>query len=274
MESPLSNKSLPSTLGRAKAAEARPLSQPTIPSTFRDSRTAAGPASRWIRSAVAVFAREVRSEWRTRSAMGSTLLFAVGMLSALAFVLAMKVISPDVKAALLWVMLLFTAVSGLARVYAREEEIGTADALRLAAPATAVHTGKLLFNTLLLGAVQLVATVLFLAVIPTGPGFDIGLFVAVSVLGGIGLAAATTFVAALVAQASESGARGALFFIAAFPVLLPVLRPAVEGVLAAFAPAAATAGTAHNSLVLLATYDVVIIAASLGLIGAIWHDPG
>ena len=38
--------------------------------------------------------------------------------------------------------------------------------------------------------------------------------------------------------------------------------------------AAAPAGTAHNSLVLLATYDVVIIAASLGLIGAIWHDPG
>jgi heme exporter protein B len=200
------------------------------------------------------------------------MLFAVSMLSALAFVLALKTVSPDVKAALLWVLMLFTSVTGLARVYAREEEIGTADALRLAAPATAVHSGKLLFNGMLLAFVQVLATILFFVVLPAGTGFGLALFVSVSVLGCVGLAVTTTFIAALVAQASGSGARGALFFIVALPVLLPVLLPAVHGTLAAFAPDAVPAGTAYNSLVILGSFDVAILAVSLGLIGWVWND--
>ncbi len=237
------------------------------------SRALVGPALLWVRSAVAVFAKEMRIEWRTRSAIGSTLLFAVSMLSAIGFVLALKTVAPDVKAALLWVLLLFTATTGLGRTYVREEEVGTADALRLAAPATAVHTGKLLFNLALLATVQIVATILFFVVLPLSEGnVDWKLFVEVSILGGIGLAASTTFVAALIAQANSAGGRGALFFIAAFPVLLPVLRPAVQGTFAAFVPEASPAGTAYNSLVLLLSYDVVVLAASLGLIGVIWSS--
>jgi heme exporter protein B len=225
---------------------------------------------RWIRSAAAIFAREMRGEWRTRGSVGSTLLFAVCMLAAISFVLAYKVVEPDVKAALLWVLLLFTAVTGLARVYAREEEIGTADALRLAAPATAVHAGKLLFNGLLLGTVQVASTVLFLNVLPPGAGFDTRLFALVSILGGIGLTTTTTFAAALVAQASASGARGALLFIISFPVLLPVLLPAAAGTVAAFAPQSVSPGTAHNCVVLLTSYDIAITAAALGMIGTVW----
>ena len=230
----------------------------------------------WAHSAAAVFGREARSEWRTRASLGTTLLFAVGMLAALAFVLAQKSVSADIRAALYWVLMLFTAVTGLARVYVREEEIGTADALRLAAPATAVHTGKLLFNLLLLGAVQLASTVLFFVALPQpqtdGQAIDARLFAETALLGGYGLAAGATFIAALIAPAGDGGGRGALFFIAAFPILLPLLRPAVQGTLAALAPIASPLGTGANCLVLLITYDVVVTAASLGLIGAVWNE--
>ncbi len=226
-------------------------------------------------SAGAVCARELRSEWRTRAAFGATVLFALSMLAALAFTLALKTVSTDVKAALLWSLLLFTAATGLARVYLREEELGTADALRLAAPATAVHAGKLLFNILLLSVVQVISTALFFIMLPlsTNAAFDGGLFARVSILGSIGLATGATFVAALIAQSpSSGGARSALFFVAAFPVLLPVLRATVLGTAAAFAPLAQVPGTGYNSLVMLGCYDVVVLAASLTLIGVLWSE--
>ena len=72
----------------------------------------------------------------------------------------------DVKAALLWIILLFAALSGLARAFVREEEAGTANALRLAAPATAVYAGKWLFNTALVLVVECVSVPLFLVVLP------------------------------------------------------------------------------------------------------------
>ena len=63
---------------------------------------------------------------------------------------------PDVKGALLWVVLFFAAFSGLSHVFLHEEETGTVHALRLSASAGAVYTGKLLFNLLLLLGVSAV----------------------------------------------------------------------------------------------------------------------
>ncbi|HEX5322812.1 MAG TPA: hypothetical protein VFW40_03425, partial [Capsulimonadaceae bacterium] len=94
---------------------------------------------------------------------------------------------------------------------------------------------------------------------------------AVLILGGIGLASAATFIAALVAQTSAAGGRGALFFIVAFPVLMPCLMAGVGGTLAAFAPAAAPAGEARNNLVMLACYDVVALAAAFALFSSVWE---
>ncbi len=132
-------------------------------------------------------------------------------------------------------MLLFAALSGLARAFVREEEAGTANALRLAAPATAVYAGKWLFNTALVLAVEAVSVPLFLVVLPPQT-VNFGLLIGVLVLGGLGLAGAATFVAALIAQASSG--KSALFFIVAFPVLMPLLLMAVQATVGAFNPVA------------------------------------
>jgi len=228
--------------------------------------------SLWVHSASAVFAKEARIEWRSRHALGTTLLFTVSTLAAMAFVLAQKAVGTDVKAALLWIVLLFAALTGLARAFVREEELGTADALRLSAVSSAVYAGKLAFNLLLLLLVEAIATPLFLAVLPIPPGeMNIGLLVAVLFLGGVGLAAAATFIAALVAQTSAGGGRGALFFIVAFPVLMPCLMAGVGGTLGAFAPLAVPAQLAHNNVVMLVSYDVVVVAAAFALFSSIWE---
>jgi len=211
----------------------------------------------------------VQVEARTRYALGAVLLFAVTTLVAVSAALSAVTVKSEVKAALLWIVLLFAALSGLARVFVREEEAGTAPLLRLSAPPTAVYAGKWLFNTALVLAVEVVTVPLFLIVLPLKT-VNFGLLLGVLLLGGLGLSGAATFVAALIAQAG--GGKSALFFIVAFPVLMPLLLIAVQATVGAFDDIASHYDHARGALGLLAVYGVVMTTASFLLFEYIWHD--
>ncbi len=232
-----------------------------------------GPNSRiynhWIGCAWAVFQKDVQVETRTRYALGAVLLFAVTTLVAVSAALSSVTVKSEVKAALLWIVLLFAALSGLARVFVREEEAGTAPLLRLSAPPTAVYAGKWLFNTALVLAVEAVTVPLFLIVLPLQT-VNFGLLLGVLLLGGLGLSGAATFVAALIAQAG--GGKSALFFIVAFPVLMPLLLIAVQATVGAFDDVASHYERARGALGLLTVYGVVMTTASFLLFEYIWHD--
>ena len=89
----------------------------------------------WLGCAWAVFRKDVQIELRTRYAVGAVLLFAVTTLVAVSGgARAAAPVKSDVKAALLWIVLLFAALSGLARAFVREEEAGTAAAAAAAGP--------------------------------------------------------------------------------------------------------------------------------------------
>lgn len=208
-------------------------------------------------------------ETRTRYALGAVLLFAVTTLVAVSAALSAVTVKSEVKAALLWIVLLFAALSGLARVFVREEEAGTAPLLRLSAPPTAVYAGKWLFNTALVLAVEAVTVPLFLIVLPLQT-VNFGLLLGVLLLGGLGLSGAATFVAALIAQAG--GGKSALFFIVAFPVLMPLLLIAVQATVGAFDDIASHYDRARGALGLLTVYGVVMTTASFLLFEYIWHD--
>lgn len=226
-------------------------------------------ANHWITCAWAVFRKDLQVELRTRYALGAVLLFAVTTLIAVSAALSSTMVHSEVKAALLWIVLLFAALSGLARVFVREEEAGTAPLLRLLAPATAVYAGKWLFNIALVFAVEVVSVPLFLIVLPPAVvNFD--LLFGVLLLGGVGLAGASTFVAALIAQASSG--KSALFFIVAFPILLPLLLIAVQGTVGAFDAVATHQAHSRADLGMLAVYGLVMTTASFLLFEYIWHD--
>ncbi len=53
---------------------------------------------------------------------------------------------PPIQAALFWIILFFAAATGLPRAFVREEETGTALALRKTLPGSLVLAGKALFN--------------------------------------------------------------------------------------------------------------------------------
>ena len=216
-----------------------------------------------------VFRKDLQVELRTKYAVGAVLLFAVTTLIAVSAALSSAPVKSEVEAALLWIVLLFAALSGLARVFVREEEAGTAPLLRLYAPATAVYAGKWLFNITLVFSVESVSVPLFLVVQPLHY-VNSGLLLGVLLLGGIGLSGAATFVAALISQAASG--KSALFFVVAFPILLPLLLIAVQGTIGAFDGLPSHLAKSRADLGLLAVYSLVMTTASFLLFEYVWHD--
>jgi heme exporter protein B len=178
---------------------------------------------------VAIWIRDLRSEFRTRYAVNAIIMFAVTTLVAVSFSIGSFRIAeaerPFLYAALLWIILVFSALSGLSRSFVKEQEAGTIDTLKLSARPQAVFLGKLFFNLTLLTALEVIIVPVFVLLM----GYSIAHpfpFVGNVVIAGLGLGAGTTIVAAMIAQAST---RGALFSALSFPLLLPLMITAIKG---------------------------------------------
>jgi heme exporter protein B len=220
----------------------------------------------WFVAAWAVCAKDLRSEFRTRYALSAIGLFAITTLTVISFALGPFGLEQDLLAALLWVVLFFAAMAGLSRVFVHEEESKTAPALRLAAPASAVYLGKYLFNLVLLLLLEVLIVPLFVVMMGLQVG-NFGLFALVLFLGNLGLAGATTIIAAMVSQAS---ARGALFTVLSFPLLLPLLISTIEGTRLTLAQA--EIASPWPSFQVLLAYAVAMVTVSLMLFPAIWGE--
>jgi heme exporter protein B len=216
-----------------------------------------------------VCAKDLRAEARTRYALGSVALFSVTTLVMISAALSTAAIRGDTKAAMIWVVLLFAAMSGLARSFVREEEMGTANGLRFGPPATAVYAGKLLFNVALVLAVEVVSVPLFLLLMPVTIA-NTALFVEVLIVGAIAVATAATFIAALIAQTAQG--RSALFTVVAFPVLLPLQLLCVQATIGAFGGLPSQVERAVADLWIIGGYAVTMTVASLLLFEYVWHE--
>jgi heme exporter protein B len=218
----------------------------------------------------AVFAKDIRSELRTRYALNALLIFAASTAVAVSFAVPQLGLQRGrefiaIQSALLWVALLFAALNGLSRSFVQEEERRTAMALRLAAPPLGVYLGKLLFNLVLLAVLDTITTALFLIFLRVDIG-NAGLFVAVLAVGSLSLTTTTTLLAAIIARANfKSG----LFAVLAFPLIVPLLVVAIQGTTLALGGAAWSEGL--PLLQFLLAYAVATFVASLMLFRAVWE---
>jgi heme exporter protein B len=217
-------------------------------------------------AALAVLDKDLRSEFRTKYGLNAILLFAITTLTVVSFSVGQFGVEPEIMSALYWIIIFFSAMSGLARVFVREEEAGTVHALRLAASPSVVYLGKLGFNLILMAILEIVVFPLF--VIMMGMRVEnYALFMAVLVLGSAGLASLATIIAAIVAKANV---KGALFTILSFPPLLPLLITCIRGTRLALEGADTAA--AGPELRLLMAYSVVMVTASLMLFEFVWNE--
>jgi heme exporter protein B len=193
-------------------------------------------------------------------------MFGITTLTMVSYSLGQSGLPAELLAALFWIIMFFSAMSGLAQVFIREEESGTALVLKLTADPDSIYIGKLLFNFTLLSIMTVIITPIFF-IFTDAPTDNLPLFMLVLFLGVIGLCGATTLVASIIAKASV---KGALFAVLSFPILMPVLLVlvgATEKVLRA-----ASFSDIASELQFLVAYPVVMITLSILLFKFVWQE--
>ncbi|GAB5519114.1 MAG: heme exporter protein CcmB [Rhodothermales bacterium] len=222
---------------------------------------------RWWAGTWAIFEKELRLELRTRYALTMLLLFVLGALMLVLFSTGTETLTPRLQAALLWVVVLFSAAIGLGRTFLAEEDQGTVLLLQLNTMPSMVYAGKLLFNIVLMLTVTVLAVGVLLFVL--GIGVDTpGLLALVLLLGAIGLAGATTLLSALTAR-SNSG--GAMLPVLLLPLLLPLLIAVANATRMTFAGGLGWDG-AGTDLATLVGFSGSVITASALLFDYVWID--
>ena len=221
----------------------------------------------WFHGAWAVFLKDARLELRSRYAINMLLMFVLSALLLVLFAVGREAISERVQSALLWVVILFSAAVGLGRAFIAEEERGTVLLLQLNTRGSMVYAGKLLFNFLLVLGVNLVAVGAFLLLLNVEATLP-GLLLLTLLLGALGLAGATTLLAAIIARTAQ---RGPLLPVLLFPLLVPLLLSVVSATRHALPTGGGWAASTDELLTLIG-FAGVIITASVLLFDYVWND--
>jgi len=221
----------------------------------------------FITSILAVVSKDVRSELRTRYAMNALLMFVVTSVATILFALRDDDVSTEVLSGMFWVVIFFTAMSGLSRIFISEEERGTTMTLQLVASPSVVYLGKLIFNAGLTLALSSAVTLLYLIAFPAFIIKSMEIFTITIFLGSLGFAAAATIIAAIIAKAST---KGTLYPVLSFPILIPLLMTVMKSTARALDGELFTA--ALGEFQVLVSYLMIMVAGSYLLFDYVWKE--
>jgi heme exporter protein B len=220
----------------------------------------------FIKSATAVFRKDLQSELRSRYAINTVLAFVASSLMIILFSVRIMELPPAARGAIGWIVLLFAAMSSLSRSFVMETDKGTFDLLRLNVSGLAVFTGKLFYNLLFttLVTIAVMAAYWFLS------GIEVGnpLFMAIILFFGIiGFSSISTLLGAVVAQAAR---KGSIFAVIALPLLLPLIL-LLSGTTTA-AIQGETAGEYLSEILALFSFCGVTLTMSVLLFDYTWYE--
>ncbi|MEX0895138.1 MAG: heme exporter protein CcmB [Balneolaceae bacterium] len=214
----------------------------------------------------AVFKKDLSLELRTRYALNTMLAFTCSALLLILFTLRAQNMDPTPKSGLVWIIILFAAMAGMARSFVQESDQKTWDLLRLHGSASDVYAGKLLYNFLFLFTLNLFTFLLYLVMMDLN--IVNGFYLATGILfGALGLAAVTTLTSAMISRADR---RGAVFSVLSIPLLVPLLLILTRVTRIALVEGSDPSGL--NDLAALAGFAGVTITAGILLFDFIWEE--
>ena len=222
------------------------------------------PKPSLYRSVKAVLTKDSKCELRSYYAFSTLIAFAVITLSSLSISLGGAALSPGLLAGLLWVILFFSAMSGLSRVFIQEQDVGTIVTLRVYALPQGVYWGKMIFNLLLLTGLSIMVFLLFLVFFNVSVS-NFPAMTGILVLGACSIAIVSTVTAAMAAQTQV---RSSMFTILTFPIILPAFLCLISLTGAVFAGE-------RISVILclfLVGYNVIAAAGGSVLFDYLWLD--
>jgi heme exporter protein B len=221
---------------------------------------------RW-KEVKALIAKEVLFELRQMYAINGMLLYMISCI----FIgyISFRFRNVDIEAALwnglFWIIILFTAVSALAKSFLQEGR-GVLLYYYQLCSAQSLILARMIYNSLLMLVLVFVGLgvyVLFL----TNPIQNLGFYSLVSVMGAVGFSAVFTMISSIASKASNGGM---LMAVLGFPIVIPILlmilklsRNALEG---------ATLAGNESELMVLAAIIVISVTTSLLLFPYLWRS--
>ncbi|HPV86753.1 MAG TPA: heme exporter protein CcmB [Caldisericia bacterium] len=221
-------------------------------------QTTPGRTGEKLRSFRALLAKEIRVAFRGRHLVGVGFGLAIVLSATLGFSLAGTKVGERVIASLLWIIVMFSSSDTLSRSFAKEEDEGTADQLRLRVPMPSVFLAKTLANAFF---VLLIACVVF-------PLLCFWLGVRLSALPLVGLLV-------LIGCPALSFAQGFVGYLmsrgralsAAYPVIvMPVILPLLVCLVLATSQALAEGTFSINLVVVIISESLAALVAGLVLV--------
>lgn len=219
-----------------------------------------------LQTLIAVLEKDLRIELRSKYGLNTVLAFVAASMTIILFTLGAHELPVQAQSGLVWIIVLFATLSTISRTFVAETEHRTLDVLRLNGEPVPVYLGKLIFNfcfALTVTLVTLLAYLLLLDLSPANPG----LLALIVLLGCLGLAAVTTLLGAVIAQATR---KGTIFSVLCMPLLLPLVlllaqttEPALTGT---------QAPGLLDDMLAMAGFGGVTVSASIVLFDFIWED--
>lgn len=213
-----------------------------------------------LRHALAIAGKDLRLEFRSRTAFLSALVFTALVLAIFHFARDPTAVSTvDLAPGILWITFSFAGLLGLNRAFGLERENRALDGLLLSpASRTALYLGKLLANLVFVGAVEAIALPLF-AIFFNVPVLGVlGPLVAVIALATVGFVAVGTLMSSI---AVNTRFAELMLPVLMLPFLMPPVTSAVQATARIFAgrPFSETIGW----LKLLVAYDVAFLVVCI-----------
>lgn len=204
-------------------------------------------------------------EFRNRSAVNISFAFAGIITLAVSLASGGIKLSANIQSILLWIIIFFSGMSGLAHTFIREEEEGTSLFLAIHSIPEEVYISKLLFNLVFFIFITAAVTPLYIFFMQAFPVHLLHFTLAL-LCGSIAIASVSTILGAIVSKAEN---RGTLFTVISFPLMLPVLWIAIMTTTSCLETGAPPE---IRSILFLLAFSGVIISASYMTFKFIWME--
>ncbi len=219
-----------------------------------------------VKPALTILKKEIAVELRTRYAVNTLLAFTGASLLLILFTLRADQMDPTPKSGLIWIIILFAAMTGMMRSFVQESDKKTWDLLKLHARPVEIFTGKILYNFIFLLVLHLF-TFFFYLLMMNMSVVSVPYILTAILFGSAGLASVTTLTSAMIAQADR---RGSVFSVLCIPLVVPLLLILTSVTKTALIEGASEA--AINDVAALVGYCGVTITAGILLFDFIWED--
>lgn len=215
----------------------------------------------------ALLSKEFLLEWRQRYALNGLLLYVVSTVFVcyLSFNLERGMLNVITWNTLFWIILLFSAVNGIAKGFLQEREGRYFFYYSIASPESIILS-KIIYNAGLMLFIALVGF-MFYAFVMGNPVQDIPLFLGNLVLGAIGFSSTLTMISGIASKAKNSST---LMAVLGFPVILPMIlmlmkvsKNAIDGL---------QRSASYEELMTIGAINLIVLAASYVLFPYLWRS--